>query len=321
MVTLDVLGHACQLGELLGAGGMGQVFAAEHPRLGRIAVKVLPPTLVEKSVPGRVRDEAGMGARVHHPNVVRILDHGVTHEDVPFVAMECVSGVSLGGLVRRMGPLSLVRIRTIAVQLLAGLAAIHREGLVHADLKSDNILIDPDTDHITIIDFGLARPSKTMLREDDQIISGTPEYMAPELIRGATITAAADVYAVGVILYELLTGTTPFGGGSTDEIFTRHLEDDVVPPSLRCPDRTIPAALEVAILAALAKDPSARPHDSRAFARAVSSAIPTTIDHELSFQRAFSTTGPTRRWTRTRGLERAAPRPLDSEQSTSQHAV
>ncbi|HEX7704698.1 MAG TPA: serine/threonine-protein kinase, partial [Kofleriaceae bacterium] len=289
---------------LLGAGGMGQVFASDHPRLGRIAVKLMPSALDVPEV-ARAFDEAEMGARVRHPNVVRIFDHGMTHDGVPFLAMEHVRGLSLGTLVRTEGPLPLVRIRAIASQLLAGLAAIHREGLVHADLKSDNILIDLDSDHITIIDFGLARPSKTKLRDDDQIVSGTPEYMAPELIRGATITASADFYAVGVILYELLTGTTPFTGGSTGEVFTRHLEDDVVPPSLRYPDRTIPAALETQILQALAKDPDKRPSDALAFARAIRRAIPETSELEPCFRRVFTTIGPTRPWIHVGSLEHA----------------
>jgi serine/threonine protein kinase len=304
MATVDVQGYRCELGELLGAGGMGQVFATDHPRLGQIAVKVIPFAL-DVSQAARAFDEAEMGARVRHPNVVRIFDHGTSHDGVPFLAMERVRGISLGRLVRTEGPLSLVRIRTIASQLLAGLSAIHRSGLVHADLKSDNILIDLESDHITIIDFGLARPSKTRLRDNDKIVSGTPEYMAPELIRGATITASADFYAVGVILYELLTGTTPFTGGSTGEVFTRHLEDDVVLPSLRCPDRMIPAALETQILQALAKDPAARPSDALAFARAIQRAIPTTTEPEPCFRRVFTTIGPTRPWTHVGALEQA----------------
>jgi serine/threonine-protein kinase len=275
---------------------MGQVFAADHPRLGRIAVKVMPSSL-DTPQAARAFDEAEMVARVRHPNVVRIFDHGTSPDGVSFLAMEYVRGISLGALVRAEGPLPLAQIRTIASQLLAGLAAIHREGLVHADLKSDNVLIDQDSDHITIIDFGLARPSKMRLRADDQIISGTPEYMAPELIRGAMIMPSADLYAVGVILYELLTGTTPFTGNSTGEVFTRHLEDDVVLPSLRCPDRMIPSALEMEILQALSKDPDARPVNALAFARALRRAIPETTDPEPCFRRVFTTIGPTRPWT------------------------
>jgi serine/threonine-protein kinase len=293
MATLEILGHDCTLGAQLGAGGMGQVFAVEHPVAGALAVKLLQTKLLSEPLfVERVANEGRAAARVCHENVVRVIDHGSTSAGVPYVAMARVPGVSLLALIQREGLLSLPRIRTIVAQVLAGLAAIHRAGLVHADLKSDNLLVDGD--QVTIIDFGLAREASCT---DRHLISGTPEYMAPELIRGDSITPAADLYAVGVILYELLTGTTPFGGGTAAVIFDRHLHDDVVPPSARCPDRKIPAALDELVVRALAKQPEDRYWDAEELLEALLHAIDEHCDHDVvAVTQMFSISGPTREW-------------------------
>ena len=300
--ALQILGQPCVLGDLIGVGGMGRVYAVHHPTRPRIVVKLLHEALA--TVPAMVErfaDEALAACRVSHPNVVRILDCGETADGEPFVAMEHVRGIPLGVHVHQEGPLPLDRVRAIALQILGGLAAIHSAGLVHADMKSDNVLVDasPAGDRVTIIDFGLARQSAASEPCDgDRMVSGTPEYMAPEQIRGEPLTAAADLYAVGVILYEMLTGTTPFGGGTTVTIFARALHEDVVPPSLRCPDRTIPAALENVILRALEKDPAARHLDASMFATAVERAVQAgCCDRAASYARAtFSTIAPTQEW-------------------------
>ena len=303
--ALQILGQPCVLGDLIGVGGMGRVYAVHHPTRPRVVVKLLHEALA--TVPAMVErfaDEALAACRVSHPNVVRILDCGETADGEPFVAMEHVRGIPLGVHVHQEGPLPLDRVRAITLQILGGLAAIHRAGLVHADMKSDNVLVDasPAGDRVTIIDFGLARPSGTNAwHGGPSIVSGTPEYMSPEQIRGEPITAAADLYAVGVILYEMLTGAPPFGGGPTAEIFKCHLSDEVVPPSLRCPDRTIPAALERVIQRALHKDPTARYPDAHRFALAVNRAVPHgCVDRTPAHAEiAFSTTAPTRDWITT----------------------
>ena len=294
MTALEILGHDCTLGAQLGAGGMGQVFAVDHPVAGALAVKLLQTQLLSEPLfVERVANEGRAAARVSHHNVVRVIDHGTTSAGVPYVAMVHVPGVSLLALIQREGLLSLPRIRTVVAQVLAGLAAIHRAGLVHADLKSDNLLVDED--QITIIDFGLAREASC---GDRHLISGTPEYMAPELIRGDSITPAADLYAVGIILYELLTGTTPFGGGSAATIFDRHLHDAVVPPSERCPDRRIPPALDALVLRALAKDPRDRHADADDLLEALLAAIDEHCDDDVvTITQVYSMAGPTLAWT------------------------
>lgn len=303
VTTVKILGQPCALGELLGMGGMGRVYAAEHPAQIPVAVKLLDDALRGDPVMvARMAEEASAALRVVHPNVVRVLDSGATDDGVPFVAMRRVSGVPLGVVVERDGPLALGRIRSILGQILSGAAAIHGAGLVHGDLKSANVLVEggPAGDRITIIDFGLARPIAASAPRTDRRVSGTPDYMAPEVIRGEPVTAASDLYAVGVILYELLTGTTPFGGGSPTMIFDRHLDDDVAPPSLRCPDRTIPGALEAVVLRALAKQPADRFPDAQRFAEALDRAVPPAVCEgaPAPCRIVFSTTAPTREWSR-----------------------
>jgi eukaryotic-like serine/threonine-protein kinase len=315
VTTVEILGQPCVLGVLLGTGGMGRVYAAEHPAQIPVAVKLLEEALRGDPVMvARMAEEASAARRVSHPNVVRVLDSGTTSDGVPFVAMRRVGGVPLGVVVERDGPLALGRIRSILGQVLGGTAAIHRAGLVHGDLKSANVLVEagPTGDRITIIDFGLAGPAAAAAPRADRRVSGTPDYMAPEVIRGEPVTVASDLYAVGVILYELLTGTTPFGGGSPTMIFDRHLDESVVPPSLRCPDRTIPGALEAVVLCALEKQPGDRFGDAGRFAAALDRAVPLAVcERALPPCRiAFSTTAPTRDWSRPHSAPPVAPSSL-----------
>ncbi len=294
------------LGDLLGVGGMGRVYAAEDPDHASVAVKLLHESLAgDPGMVARLGEEARVGQRVRHRNVVRVLDHGTTTDGVPFIVMERAAGKPLDVLLECEGPLPLERIRKIASQILAGLEAIHRAGLVHGDMKAGNVIVG-EADRVTIIDFGLARPPATRpALVGEHLLSGTPEYMAPELIRGEPITVAADLYAVGVVIYEMLTGTAPFGGGTAAMIFERQLADEVVPPSLRC-ERMIPPSFEGVILRALAKESDARHHDAAMFATAVERSLPAswTDDARPATRVTCSTDGPTLDWIvpRTRRL-------------------
>jgi serine/threonine protein kinase len=299
MLAVEILGETCVLSDVLGVGGMGRVYAAEHPTHARVAVKLLHESLArDPALVACMKQESDAGQQVCHRNVVRVIDHGEAADGLPYVVMEHVPGVALGALIQRDGPLPLQRIRQIAAQIFGGLAAIHRAGLVHGDMKSDNVLVEstPLGDHVTIIDLGLARPPATRATRSGDLVSGTPEYMAPEVIRGRSVSPASDLYAVGVILYEMLTGTTPFGGGTTTMVFERQLDDDVVPPSQRCPERSVPPALEAAIQCALVKDPTARYASAEAFAAAVARALPAYCPDDVTPRATplFSTTAPTR---------------------------
>ncbi|MEO6774328.1 MAG: serine/threonine-protein kinase [Kofleriaceae bacterium] len=295
--AIEILGRPCVLGALLGEGGMGRVFRSDHPLGFPLAVKLLGPRFRgELAMARRLLREARAAARVGHPSVVRVIDYGWTGDGEPFVAMLRVDGEPLGEAIRHGGPLSIARLRTLSIQILLGLGAIHRAHLVHGDIKSDNVLVGASAaePRATIIDFGLACPAGERTVDE---ISGTPDYMAPEVIRGARPSSASDLYAVGVILYEMLTGTTPFVGATAAMVFEAQLHDVLVPPSLRCPDRTIPSALERLVLRALAKDPADRPHDAELFATAIDRAALAPHDElHARASTAFSTTGPTRDW-------------------------
>jgi serine/threonine-protein kinase len=305
MTMSTFIDHRYELGDLLGVGGTGVVHAATERHTGReLAIKVLLPELASDA-PARARfvEEARVAQHVRHPNVVRVVDDGALADGRPYIVMERAPGESLGAWIRRHGPLSLALVRAIASQVLEGVAAIHGCGFIHGDLKSDNILVSVATGGVraTIIDFGLARPPATRpLFVADDMVSGTPDYVAPETLRGALATEAADVYAIGIVLYEMVTGTTPFGGGSPATVFDRHLADPIVPPSLRCPDRHIPRVFEGVIMRALAKRPARRHADAASLATAVVRSLRSVLDEAEAPREvaAFSYDGPTRDWLR-----------------------
>lgn len=280
----DTIANAYKLRELLGVGGMGVVFAADLDDGQSVAIKVLPFELSNNPrAARRIRDEARAARYVSHPNVVSVLDVSAPDDPVTFVVMERVAGVQLSRVLRgTMMPLR--RAADIAAQILAGLDAIHAAGVVHGDINGANILVETTTDGsdaVKIIDFGLAtlhRNGQTPELEYDAagslLMAGTPAYMAPEVIRGSGAVAASDLYSVAVIIYQMVTGVTPFAGGPPAAIIARHLTDCVVPPSLRCPKRSIPFELEQVILRGLEKEPTARFATAAEFATALAAATP-----------------------------------------------
>ena len=267
-----------QIGPLLGRGGMGQVHLARH-RSGRlVAVKRVRNTLArDPLVVDRLLDEARLLRTVSHPNVVRALDHGTDAEGMPFLVMDRAPGTPLNELINAHGPLPPERLAAISAQLFAGLTAIHDARVVHADLKSHNVLVD-DVNIVTIIDFGLARVV-TKTTTTSGLIAGTPAYMAPEMIAGASPTVTGDVYAAGAIVYEMLTGTTPFSG-QISTILTRQLSEPVEPPSLRAPGRGISSAVDRVVLRALDVSPELRFQTVPELAAAFRAAFDNQLDAE-----------------------------------------
>jgi eukaryotic-like serine/threonine-protein kinase len=270
----DVLDGRYVLREQIAQGGMGSVFLADQPVLERaVAIKLLHPALWRRREHVRqIRDEAIAACQVRHPNCVKILDYSVLPDGMPYLVMEHVPGKSLRQIIAEE-VIPLERAIDLLEQILSALAAVHDRGIIHADVKSENFLVErvDGKDHVTMIDFGLARatgsPTSFHGENGDVLVSGTPEYIAPEVIRGRPAIAASDLYSAGVIFYELLTGTTPFSGETPMEIMTRHLQDPVVPPSLRSPERDVPPAIDRVVLRALAKRPRARFGDAATFAR------------------------------------------------------
>jgi serine/threonine protein kinase len=253
---------------------MGQVHLARH-RSGRlVAIKRVRNTYsTDRELSERLVREARMLNNVSHPNVVRFLNDGMDEDGKPYLVMDRAPGTALDALIKREGRLPVHRVVTIASQLLAGVAAIHDAQIVHADLKSSNILVD-EIDLLTIIDFGLARRVSAPTELD--AIAGTPAYMAPEVISGKPASQSSDIYALGVIIYEMLTGATPFVG-QLATILTQQLTDPVIPPSLRVPDAGIPYALDAVILRSLDAMPNKRFKTVRAFAAALDEALGTDL--------------------------------------------
>jgi serine/threonine-protein kinase len=256
-----VLGDKFKLTACIGIGGSGAVYKADQTALGRtVAIKILNEELCsDPRMIKRFRDEAMSASRLNHPNCVSIIDYGQSPDGLLYLAMEYVKGPTLTQLLVNENPLPVDRVVDIICQSLAGIEEAHLAGVVHADLKADNIIVDQrraGVDLVKIVDFGIARLVTGVREAEDRSISGTPEYMAPEIISGAPPSFASDIYAVGIILYELLAYKTPFFAGSTTEILTNHLK--AVPVSLSTRREEVPKELDAIIATALAKHPTDR---------------------------------------------------------------
>jgi len=209
--SAGVIGQRYQLGPVLGRGGMGQVRAATDLRLNReVAVKFLRVDLAEQAmVRGRFEREARAAARITHPNVVGIYDIG-EDDGAPFIVMERLSGTSLADELST-GPLSQARACFLALEILSALDAAHRLGVIHRDIKPANILLD-EFGHAKVADFGIAKIAEEANDTTTGMLFGTPSYLAPERIAGQSATPVSDLYAVGVLLFEVLAGRPPFRG-------------------------------------------------------------------------------------------------------------
>lgn len=262
----------------LGAGGMGMVFLAQHPRLPRKdALKILSDTHADDpAFRARFLREATIAARLHHPNLVAVRDRG-QHDGRLWIAMQYVDGVDLAQLIRR-GPeaLPLHRVVRIITEVAKGLDALHRAGLAHRDVKPANILVaeqDGRPDRVLVTDFGITRTADHAATESDSGLSATPSYAAPEQIRGEAPDARTDVYALGCVLYELLTGSAPFVRDSPGAVLYAHLND----PAPTLENTSLAAEFTGVVTKALAKDPGDRFATCGALADAVKTAAVTTV--------------------------------------------
>jgi serine/threonine-protein kinase len=249
----------------LGEGGMGTVYLCEHAILGRrYAVKVLRPELGGSAdVVERFRNEAIAASRVGGENVVDVLDFGSEPDGVLYYVMEALEGRSLGALVAEEGPLDVARALALVEQICRALGAAHARGVVHRDVKPDNVFVvrrDDGTERAKVIDFGIshvpAGPGAERLTRTGEII-GTPEYMAPEQAAGDPVDHRADVYALGVLAYEMLTGTLPIVATTPIATLVAHQTRIPEAPSVRRPG--IPAAVDALVLGMLSKRPEDRP--------------------------------------------------------------
>ena len=264
-----VLGGRYRIIESIGEGGMGQVFAAEHVTIGkRIAVKVLNPSCSARAdLVERFRLEARAASKIGHPNIVDVTDFGTTDEGLVYYVMEQLQGVDLAEVLAQERKVDQERAVQITIQMCQALHAAHQADIIHRDLKPENIFLEPrgaQGDSVKIIDFGLARslqesaygPTGRPLTNPGTPI-GTPEYMAPEQADGKPADARSDIYAVGAILYEMITGQPAFSGQGYAEVLVRKATDKVKRPGELIPG--LPKALDDIIVATLDRDPARRP--------------------------------------------------------------
>ncbi|MDO5635331.1 MAG: protein kinase, partial [Micrococcus sp.] len=254
----------------LARGGMSTVYLALDRRLEReVALKVMLPHLAEDPVlVERFEREAKTAARLAHPQVVQVLDQG--HDEagtdvLAYLVMEVVPGHTLRRVIREDAPLPPAAALRIIEAVLDGLSAAHEIGIMHRDVKPENVLVSP-AGHIKVADFGLSRAT-TAHTSSGQSLVGTVAYLSPELVSGASADARSDVYAVGIVLYELLTGQQPYTAANPVQVATQHLHRRVPPPSRLV--ASVPEALDDLVLWCTEKDPALRPADATAVLREV----------------------------------------------------
>ncbi|HMF92707.1 MAG TPA: serine/threonine-protein kinase [Vicinamibacterales bacterium] len=296
----QVLDGKYRLDALLAEGGMGAVYRATHVMLGKtVAIKLIRPEIVASpEIVRRFQREARAATALNHPNIVSVYDLGQTPDGTLYIAMEYIDGPSLKSLMQAGRPIPLSRTISILRQVASALATAHRHNIVHRDLKPHNIMLatGPDGSELAkLVDFGIAKTfdESTQLTSAGSAL-GTPYYMSPEQIEGRTVDARSDVYALGIILYEMLVGEVPFADQSTPAVLVKQLKERPVRPSLR--NAAVPAALEEIALRCLEKDPAQRFQTADEFAAALNSASAalsaTAADVTLPMGRAAAASVP-----------------------------
>lgn len=257
MMEPDVLGQRYEIIEHVGSGGMADVYKAHDRILDRIvAVKILHAQLAsDEEFLRRFQQEAQGAARLSHPNIVSIYDVG-EDKNRHYIIMEYIAGETLKTLIQREGPLSVDLSLRIAREIACALAHAHANHLVHCDIKPHNILVTSDG-RVKVADFGIARAITSTTMTYDGNVVGSVHYFSPEQAKGTKITPKSDVYSLGIVLYEMLTGRLPFHGETTVSVALKHLQEE--PLALRQIDGHIPPIVEAIVLKALTKDPEERP--------------------------------------------------------------
>src|SRR5215813_389652 len=280
-----LLGGRYKLEQCIGSGGMGEIYRARRMHIGdTVAVKVLRADVVEdEKSRQRFYREARAAAMLHHPNAVVIHDFGEDDDGTAYIVMELLVGRSLRQVLIQEGTINAVRAYGIIRQASAALDAGHRNGIVHRDIKPDNIILldsNDAADHVKILDFGIAKvlDNKTLdthsleqrLTNVGSVI-GTPHYMAPEQCQGEEADSRSDIYSLGVVLYELLTGVAPFLAKTPTGVAIKHVTEK--PRPLREINPSVPEAVDRVVLHALEKDPNARPQTALELAREFENAL------------------------------------------------
>lgn len=256
----------------LGRGGMAAVYLAHDAELERpVAIKVLAEHLAnDEAFRQRFLREARMAAKLSHPNVVHVYDQG-DEDGRPFIVMEYVEGKTLGDELRDNGPMAPAPVVDLALQICGGLEHAHASGLVHRDVKPGNLLLRADGT-VKIADFGIARAAQATKLTQIGSVLGTAAYLAPEQAEGKQVTAAADIYSLGCVLFELLTGRTPYVFETLPELVFKQREEPITPIRELRPE--VPAELEAAVMHCLARNPEYRPASAAELARELAAGSP-----------------------------------------------
>ncbi len=293
----EVLGHNYLLEQELGRGGFGVVFKARHIDIERVvAIKVLLATYAKKDprAKDRFKREAMIAASLDYPNSLRIFDYGETEEGVFYIVMEYVQGKDLGKLLESAGRIAIPRAIHIIRQVLHALMEAHARGIVHRDIKPDNVMLCPlayDPDYVKVMDFGIAK----MVDSGEQITNagitlGTPRYMPLEQLRGERLGPATDLYAVGLVLYELLVGKPAFSGPTAVDTALAVMQGG----SVEVPaDADVPQALRAIIAKASSRNAEDRYQNARAFLEALNQLEPALLDVDSADRERFAAEGMT----------------------------
>jgi serine/threonine-protein kinase len=265
---------------LLGQGGMGKVYLAHNVALDqKVVLKVLLPEYgQDPDTVKRFQHEGRAASRLRHPNVIQVMDFGAMEDGTLYMAMEFLPGKDLAHLIQNEFPLGDRRIARIASQILAALTEAHAQNIIHRDLKPENVMIEQrrgDPDFVKVLDFGIAKitDAKTKLTAAG-LVCGTPEYMSPEQAKGADLDPRSDLYSVGVITYQMVTGLLPFESDTPVGFLMKHLTEPPMPPSQRQPEVDVPPELEAFIMKAISKNPADRFANAEEMREALLAAVP-----------------------------------------------
>jgi serine/threonine protein kinase len=309
----------------IGSGGTAAVYRAEDLLLGQtVALKILHPCFVgDEEFVQRFRMEASCAAAIRHEHVVSVYDGGEC-DGTCYIAMEYVDGRSLRSIVREEAPLAHAQAIDLAVQLLRAAGCIHRRGIIHRDLKPDNAIVDGDG-RLKVTDFGIARTGASDITNTGSIV-GTPKYVSPEQAQGHALSVESDLYSIGVVLFELLTGRVPFEGENVVSLALKHVNER--PPQPSRFNATIPPELEACVMRALEKDPACRFTSADMFIAALErakAALPATTPLGRGESRGQPCRrrplAATKRWVRRAGspAARSLPRLARGRSARTQH--
>jgi serine/threonine-protein kinase len=275
-----VIENKYRLDSILGIGGMGAVFCATRLNLGdQVAIKILHPELMQDAQAAeRFYREAQMAARVRHPNAISIHDVGVTRDSLQFIVMEMFDGQSLCQIIRQQSPLALKFISTVLSQVCAALDEAHKQGIVHRDIKPDNVLVLQTATEVRVkvLDFGIAKlrdHSSSSLTQTGSVM-GTPHYMSPEQCMGDELDSRADIYSVGVMLYEMLCGAVPFDAPNPNAIAIQHVQK---PPNSLIGNNNVTPKIQEVVFRSLAKNPNERQQTAGALAYELAMSVSNTL--------------------------------------------